>query len=73
MQTACFGELYHGDDVRAGATRPSGAAAHRTDRTRQASTADLRFTLRVALVAALVELGLLAYALLGGGTTAGIG
>jgi hypothetical protein len=67
MITADFREPH--EDARAEASRPADAA-HGADRPR-ASAADLVFTLRVGLVAALVELGLVAYALLGGGAGAG--
>ena len=53
MRTACFGEV--DDNARGAADRPA------------ASPADLAFTLRVTLAAALAKLGLVAFALLGGG------
>jgi hypothetical protein len=56
-------EEWH-EDARAEAGRPV-EAAHGADHHPPASIADLRFTLRVGLIAALTKLSLVAYALLG--------
>ncbi len=69
MRTARF-EEFRDVVARAEATRSS-HAARGADHRMQASTADLLFTLRVGLAAGAVELGLVAYALLGG--VAGVG